>query len=192
MLRFIVMTTGYVENASTSLLVYQCGFFGKEGYTSYKEAITDLALDMYAKFHEEVLSVYQNRYRSEVKECCRDSLIDNSKAKFCSICGCRLLDKEFHPQDFIEYIRELQNSTCDDYGESEYCGDRKMTWWPWWAGDLIGAPKEDVIYIAENAEVILLHALLEARPELYTGDLEDYISDTEWEKFKNNQQPSYR
>jgi len=35
------MTTGYAESASTSCLIYQCGFFGNPGYSTYKEAITE-------------------------------------------------------------------------------------------------------------------------------------------------------
>ena len=190
-LRFIIMNTGYVESSSTSTLIYQCGFFGNPGYASYKEAITDLALDLYAKFYDDVLSVYHNRYAREIKDCCRKSLIDNNDAKFCSDCGQELHDKPFDPEEFMEYIVHLQNSTADSYGDAEYANKRHLTWWPYWVGDFIGAPKEEVIAIAENAELLLTSALMEAKPEL-KEDVDDYGSNDDWEQFKNNEQPSYR
>jgi hypothetical protein len=41
------------------------------------------------------------------------------------------------------------------------------------------------------AERLLTHALMEAKPEL-RQDFDDYSCDTDWEQFKNNEQPSYR
>lgn len=185
MLRFIVMTCGYVENACTSVLIYQCQFFGNPGYTSCKEAITDLALDLYSKFYDDHLSIYENRYSKSVKECCREALISNKEAKYCSKCGHQISDKSFDPEEFMEYVCSLHSSTCDSYGDAEYAGGRHLKWWPYWTEEFIGAPKEDIIYIGENAEVVLLEALLDEKPEIliekdylpsYTGD---------WEEFKN-------
>ena len=192
MYRFVVMHCGYVENSNTSALIYQCMFFGRSGYLSMKEAITDLALDMYAKFYDERLSIYENRYSKDVKKCCRESLIANQNAKFCSECGSQIVDKQFASEEFKDFVTNLHCSTCDSYGEAEGTATREFAWWPYWTSDFIGAPKEDIIYIAENAEVILLAALLEAKPELQIDDFAiDYV-DSEWEQFKSGTQPTYR
>ena len=192
MLRFIVMSCGYVEDASTSVLIYQCEFFGNPGYTSYKEAITDLALDMYGKFYDDYLSVYENRYGNDVKECCRQALIANKTAKFCSGCGRQILNKEFHYHQFMEYVFNLHSSTCDSYGEAEWAAGKDLHWWPWGTDRFIGAPKEDVIYIAENAEVILLAALLDAKPELQSEIYQLPFGSRDWDFFKNENPPNYR
>lgn len=191
MLRFIAMHCGYVENCSTSLLVYQCGFHGSPGYTSYKQAITDLALDLYAKYYEDVLSTYHNRYTFKLNKCCTGTLISNKEAKFCTECGTRLLDKSFDYDGFMEYVTNLHYTITDSYGEAETTSTRDLAWWPFWTSDFIGAPKEDIIYIAENAEVVLLEALLEAKPELRQGN-DDLMGVSDWEEFKKEQQPSYR
>jgi hypothetical protein len=193
-LRFIVMTTGYVENASTAVLIYQCRFFGRGGFSSYKEAITELATDMYGKFYDDHLSIYENRYGRDVKKCCREVLIADKNAKFCSTCGSQISDKEFDAQEFMEYVCGLMNTTCDSYGEAEWTSQKEhMAWWPYWVGEFIGAPKEEVIYMAENAEVTLLAALLEAKPEL-KNDSADDVNEThwgDWDDFRNERQPSY-
>ena len=188
--RFIVMTTGYVENASTAFLAYQCEFFGNSGYDNYKDAITDLALDMYAKFYDEHLSTYQNRYSSEVRDCCRNSLIANKDAEFCSKCGDRIVNKKFDADAFMEHISNLMGSTCDSYGNAEQTSTRDMTWWPY-GSNFIGAPKEDIIHLAENGEVILLLALLDAKPELRSDQDDETLEITfeHWEKFKGGINP---
>lgn len=181
------MTCGYVENAQVSALIYQCQFFDNPGYSTYKEAITDLALDLYAKFYEDFLSAYQNRYSSNDK-CCRDVLIADKDAHYCPKCGKRITDKEFNYEEFQSYIVNLHGSTCESYGDAEDAGDRVLTWWPFWINDFIGAPKEEVIHLQEYAELILLAALLDAKPELKNKDSENYMNDygcEKWEQYKN-------
>jgi hypothetical protein len=192
MLRFIVMHCGYAESNMTSALIYQCACFGNPGYSSYKKAITDLALDLYAKFYDEHLSIYENRYGRDIKDCCRKSLIANKETKFCSECGNQICDKKFDHGDFMSFVHDLHCSTCDSYGEAEYASGRYMTWYPYWNDDFIGAPKEDVIYIAELAEVILLAALYDAKPELRINHLNDDFDCSEWKSFSNEIQPNYR
>lgn len=195
-LRFIMMSCGYVENSAVSWLIYQCNFLGKDSYSSYKEAITDLALDLYSKYYDECLSTYENRYSVYMKDCCRKSLIADKEAKFCSSCGGRLLDKTFDADEFMEYVCNLHNTTCDSYGDAEDTSTRNLTWYPFWGTDFIGTPKEEVICIAENAEVVLLDALVEAMPALKAAsndaDVNRSSFETAWERFKRDEQPSYR
>lgn len=191
-LKFIVLSCGYAEEGMTSVLVYQCGFFGHPGYSSYQEAITELALDLYSKYYDEHLSIYQNRYSDRIKKCCREALISNSKANFCAECGNKLADYKFEAEAFQEYIFGLHNTTCDTYGSAEDSPTRIFVWYPFHIGDFIGAPKEEIIYIGENAEVVLLDALLDAKPELRDSNeiYEDWKS-KDWESFKNGIQPNY-
>ena len=175
------MISGYAEDATTSSLIYQCSFFGKLGYQTCKEAITDLALDLYAKYYDEYISIYENRYSNNVKGCCRECVIKNNEAKYCSDCGREIKDREFVYENFMFYVKELHSTTSDSYGDAEYAAGRELNWWPYWTADFIGAPKEEIIFIPENAEVVLLAALLDAKPEL---KIEDFNC-SEWEDFKN-------
>lgn len=189
MYKYIIMHCGYVENNMTAALIFQCQFFGHPGYSSRKEALTELALDMYAKFYDDYLSIYENRYGRDVKKCCREALISNKEAKFCSECGSQIKDKGFDCEQFMEFVTNLHCTCCDSYGEAESTSQRDLCWWPYWNDDFIGAPKEEIIYIAENAEMVLLSAMLDAKPELNNGEYGDH---SDWLRFKNEEQPEYR
>lgn len=172
--KFIVMTAGYVESAKTAVLVYQCEFFGSAGYSTIETAITDLALDFYHKFYDEHLSVYEDRYCREYKHCCTESLIYSKGQITCVTCGRELLDKKFDPEEFCEFIHNLYNTDCNSYGEAEYASNHRMNWWPWGIDALIGAPKEEVIVIKEQAELVILNYLFKAKPELVDKENEFY------------------
>lgn len=174
-------------------LIYQCQFFGNPGYTSMKEAITELALDMYAKFQGDVLSAYQRRHSSEMGECCRETLMIQPRANFCTSCGCVIADREFRYYEFTDYVSHLHTATTDSYGESERAVDRSFAWYPFWTQDFIGAPKEDVIFIAEDAQDVLVNALLEAKPELRDPQQDrNFVESIDWKQFKAEKQPEYR
>jgi hypothetical protein len=190
---FIVMTCGYAGSSMVSNLIYErIGF--KEGFSSYKEAITNLALDFYAKYYDECLSIYENRYDRSVQDCCRRILNENKKANFCSTCGNQLVDKEFDYEKFAQYIMSMHEANTDNYGEAECTGTRELNWWPFYSfQELITSCKNDeVIFIMENAEQVLLAALLEGKPELKKDGWENHFSCHDWEQFKNNIQPGYR
>ena len=190
MFSFIMMSCGYVENCSTSFLLYGTEFMGSPGFETRGEAIRELALDIYAKYFDERLSTYENRYSQSVKECCRTALIADNKAKFCAQCGSHIKDKEFDEERFMEYVLELQNSTCDSYGEAEWAHERSFAWWPWSIREFLDAPRDSLIMIAENAEHVMLDALYDAMPELKpSGSMR---SNSDYEKFKEDKQPSYR
>ena len=187
-IKFIIMSCGYVESNHTSLLVYGTHFHGHEGFDTAVEAVKELSLDLYAKFHDEYLSTYNNRYGADLKECCSKSLVNDKDAKFCATCGSRLEDKKFDGDAFMDFIRDLHGSTCDSYGESEWANGRDFVWWPWCnIGNLIGAPKETVVIIPESAEECLLEALAEAKPELFptpSTEVDPYHIESRWEALK--------
>lgn len=189
MYQFIAMHCGYVESCKTSLLVYNCGYTGHRGFKTMKEAITELALDMYSKYYQECLSIYEHRYTGGLENCCRDALVAKHDANFCSTCGKAIKDFAFEAEGFTNFIRELHDTDCDSYGEADHTHDRQLIWYPFWTDAFIGASKKSIIYIAENAESILLHALFDAKPELRAPEYSKAFP--EWEKFKNEQQPDY-
>ena len=176
--KFIVMTCGYVESAATSSLIYSCGFMGNgKGYESCKDAITELALDMYAKYADDYLKEDKIKY-----PCCHNQLVDRPQASFCSDCGSKIRSDNFNSETFQSMISDLHNSTCDSYGEAEFANDRNFCWWPW-SNSWIGRPKEEFIYIPEQAEWVLLEALYDAKPEL-KEKIDNCIACRQWEEFK--------
>ncbi len=192
MIKFIAFHTGYAETCSTSMMVYQCGFFGHPGYTSPKEAFVNLALDLFAKFYDDVLS-----YRIPTNKCCEGASVLGSggssqlreKYKVCDVCGIPLQERPFSPEDFMSYIRGLHGQTCDSYGDAEDTSTRDpLTWWPFWTNRFIGTPKEEIIFLRENAEWALLDALYYAKPELRVGD-EGRQLNKDWEVIKQNKAP---
>lgn len=185
MYRFIAMHCGYVESCKTSLLVFNCGYSGHHGFKTMKDAITELALDMYAKYYREVLSIYEHRYTSGLEKCCRDALIAKHDANFCSVCGKAIKDKSFDSEGFANFIRDLHDTDCDSYGETDAANNRALVWYPFWTDAFIGASKKSIIYIAEEAEIVLLAALYDAKPELKP---EGYQY-SQWESFKNEELP---
>lgn len=186
MKRFIVMTFGYAYDAAVAPMIYQVQ--RNSWFESMKSAITNLALDLYAKYCEE--HKYQ-RYQN-VKPCCE--LNNNKHAVFCMKCGNRLAPPSFDPDEFMAYVKELRVTTADAYGDvSGGTEERAFAWTPYWTKNFIGAPKEEVIYIAENAERVLLSALLEYKPELLPEKEHIYWAAmrTDWEKFRAEKQPTY-
>jgi len=181
-LRFIMMHCGYVESCQVSVLIFSCAPLGRESFPSYKEAITELALDMYAK--------YTADHQSTAKSCCKKTQSALPDAKLCASCG-REINTCFDWEKFQSYIIDLHGANCDSWGDCEYAKDRDLVWWPFWTDAFIGTPKEEIVLIPENAEIILSIALIEAKPEL--GAIKDiahgyHIAD--WEKFKANIQPT--
>ena len=184
MYKFIAMHCGYVESRQVSLLIYSIN--GHPGFNNMAEAITELALDMYSKYYEEYLSIYNRRY--DLGKCCTDSLIKDNNSKFCSSCGSVIKNYLFDEEEFVRTIKELHGADSDSYGESERANNRELIWNPFWNKHFLGAPKDSIIYIGENAEYILLEALAEAKPEL---NIEFTNSSPEWKSFKQNRQPCY-
>lgn len=181
----IMMSCGFAESNQTSWLMYGTGYFGHPGFKTRAEAVTELALDLYAKYHDEVLDAYERRYSK--KECCREALISNKNANFCPTCGSTIADRVFDPQEFRDFVIDLHGTTCDSYGAAEWFKDRKPVFWPWSVRDFQEAHKDQVIWIPENAEHVILAALYDVKPELkpVQDDYEIDVSD-EWETLKNN------
>jgi len=200
MFSFIMMSCGHVESNSTSWLMYGIQGIDRGGFETMEEGIKELALDLYAKFYDDHLSIYEKRYGRDVDKCCRDNMKvvceDGTKhtpgtVYTCPTCGKDKKDEAFDPEEFRQYICSLHGSTCDDYGDVEYTRTRNhLSWWPYpTVKQFRDAPKDSVIWIGENAEHVLLSALYDAKPELkQLSDYQDY-SEEDWEKLKEGKQP---
>lgn len=185
--RFVAFSCGYVESSMTSTLVYGTPFLGNKKFTTRGEAITELALDLYAKFMSE-------RPQSVIKTCCENyrSLKEEKRYQYCPKCGNELQAEDFDAYGFTEFIFGLHNKDCDSYGDAEVFADRDAEFWPWSFGEFLEADKSEVVYIAENAEHVLLAALCDAKPELRQY-VESNFRERDWEEqFKLDKQPSYR
>mgnify|MGYP005862726183 CR=1 FL=1 len=164
--RIVMMSCGYVENACTSWLIFST-HSGR--FATAAEAVIELALDLYAKFEDEVLApVYKS-------DCCRKQ----GDVAFCSTCGKRIMPKPFDGTEFMEYVTSLHNTTCDSYGESESTEKRDFSFWPWRAHELVDASKDEIVFIGENAERVILDALFEVRDDLRAKELESF-DDEDW------------
>lgn len=175
--RIVMMSCGYVENACTSWLIFSThtGCFATAA-----EAVIELALDLYAKFEDEVLVGYVHK-----KQCCREQ----GNVAFCSVCGTRLKPKEFNGDEFMEYITGLHNTTCDSYGEAESTSTRAFAYWPWRAHELLSASKDEIVFIGECAERVILDALFEVREDLRKKEIEDGVEDWRtsiWARVRKN------
>lgn len=179
MYRVIMMTCGYVESSRTSWLIYQCEFFGLPGFETRREALKELALDMYAKYQDE----HAPRVKPIVNKCCKKAVTE--KHDFCPSCGRSLNVKDaFDSERFMEFVNSLHDTTADSYGESEYACDRSFKWWPFWSAELFNTRKEEVVYIPENAEQVVLGALYDAMPELKEMDdgFSEDFNEREWKE----------
>jgi hypothetical protein len=190
----IIMSCGYAEENNTSWLIYTAW---NEGFDTMEEAIKELALDFYAKYYQDHLSMYENRYTYLNKQCCLDMIIKDHDAKFCSTCGLRLEDKAFDDQEYMAYIKSYHKTTCDSYGEDEYANDRELAWKPWGIKSFLDAPKESIIVIPDCAQATLTLALFDAKPELYVKDPcldEEYFNRViakDWLGFKAGKMPTF-
>lgn len=165
--RIVMMSCGYVENACTSWLIFST----HEGhFVTAAEAVIELALDLYAKYEDEVLTPI---YRGG---CCRTQ----GDVNFCSTCGTRLKPKEFNGEDFMHYVTGLHSTTCDAFGESESTGKRDFAFWPWRAHELLSASKDEIVFIGEGAERVILDALFEVRKDFRDMELDPNDEADEW------------
>lgn len=172
MFTHIAMRCGYAESCSVSWLIFSTTFLagGKSrnvSFASKKEAITSLAIDLYNRYRTQVLDTYNQK--PFLDNCCQKTLNGNKQATICSACGHSLLDKSFDSDEFMRFISDIHCQTSDSYDEDVYVRtgeDVHLTWSPFWTENVFSVPREQIICIEEYAEVTLLEALLEAKPEL--------------------------
>ena len=175
----IAVTCGYVEDAYVARLIFSTP--DRRRFATPGEAVTELALDMYAKYREDCIE-------DKPKECCVKSF-KKKEAKFCSACGRSAIRMAFNSERFMEFIQELHCTTNDSYGCAEWADDRTSVFLPWYH-DLIGIQENEIVDISENAEQVLLCALFEAKPELMgkddKHDHERFLKDPEsWTMWKH-------
>ncbi len=194
-IQFVAFSCGYVESNRTSWLIYGTPFVGNPGYDTIREAVTELAIDLWSKWESE-------RVGPSTLPCC-EKYRNVDEFERCPKCGRELRDDEFDVYGFLEFVEGLHSTTCDSYGESEYFSNgttvhRQARFWPWSLDEFRDADKEQVVWIAENAEHVLLSALLEARPDLERQADDECKAGDNWrcsdwtESFSKNKQPSYR
>lgn len=188
MFRYIMMSCGYVEGNYTSWLLYT----SRQPFEHRGEAIKSLAVDLYNKFWQDELSIHENKWNLNIQRCCIDTLY-NDKTKLidrCPSCQNELKDQPFEAEEFQRFICDLHSTTADSYGEAEYGNGQHFEWYPWSIRNFMKFNPEEVIWIVESAELVLMDALIEAKPEL-ADDLEEDWSRGVWFQFRNNEQPTY-
>lgn len=175
----VMMCCGYVESSMTSWLIFSTMDKGDKFKTA-GEAIVELALDLHAKYEDE-----QSHSRGSGRKCCENTKSLHSQAKFCMGCGHRLDDGRFDELGFVEFVKDLHVRNCDAFGESECAGDRDFVFWPWRAEEIVGASKDEIVLLSENAEGVILSALYEAKPELRDSEFaSECACDADWAKVK--------
>lgn len=178
------MACGYVESSTTSWLIYTT--IDNSRFNTAAEAVVELALDLYSKYKEEILSLEYVHH----KDCCKQTIARDEEAQFCSKCGTRLKIALFDANCFMDYVKGLHSTDCDGYGESEGTKDRSFAFWPWRAEEIVGAGLDEIVYIAENAERVILDALYEVHDDLrrleYEGNYEthDEWRSTDWQEVR--------
>lgn len=177
MIKHLLISCGYVEGNYVSILAFN---HVDGGHETLKEAVTSLALDMYAKFVEDNPNDAGKKRKHKV--CCLKAIKKDSDANFCSFCGTRIQVVDYFDVDkFVEYVQNLHSSTCDSYGDGEWANERPLEWCPF-GSDFMNAEKSEVAFLYESAEVTLLYALLEANPEI---KIEEHVLE-DFERYSNH------
>lgn len=177
----ILMSCGYVEHSMTSWLIFSTRDISNVYFKTPAEAVTALALDLYEKYLDE-LSYETGRLR----KCCKDFRAVHSLAKHCIDCGTKLLPEQFDELRFMDFVSDLHCRDCDAYGEAEHANGRDFMFWPFRGEALLGAKKNEYVFIAGSAEEVIRDALLEAKPELEdpTNERVDTGFKSNWDKIK--------
>jgi hypothetical protein len=159
----IIMTTGYVEDASVASLIFttdDCG--GPFADMTPKMAIETLAEDMYAKY---VDRQYHEAGRRARKKCCMWHK-ENTNDKKCSACN-RKLTEAPECEEFKTFLCSVLKSDADECGgwdgtvEINNEEPRNLIWSPFYASNIVEHIKNDEFLIVyERGEEILSLALL--------------------------------
>lgn len=161
MFRLIAMQNGYAESHTAAWLCFGPNVAGK-GFASAKDAVCELALDLYAKAVVTLPS--ERRCTHKVPE----------GAEFCPKCGASAAGpKPLDAEAFIEYVGELWGSTCDSYSDDERIDhdgvERSLIWNPWKAE--LREPRQTIEIRLMAAEVVAL-ALTEVHTDFATHNKE--------------------
>jgi len=151
LIRFVVLTMGYVESGRVSPLILHCNAAGP--FLSPLKALHDIAVCLFDKY------LYDTEYQRKVKlvkKCCRDSQAVAGPDDFhCAKCGGNIEPDGVDFDLFKDWIYDLPSQNADSWGEE------LANWWPWDSvTDILKHPEWPPFEIFENAE-ILLTSLLE-------------------------------
>jgi hypothetical protein len=165
----VALSFGYVESNTTSWLIFTIE--SGECPTSRKEALHTLTEYLYNKYKAEKddNAKFSDNYKSHMAKCCRDAW---SKRNYqnpptnCPRCNASYdvpCDRTFSVEDWEDWLKRLQSSDCDSYGDHDYI-ECKYDWTPW--RTRFDIPQHQMVIVCENAEHILTMALAEIHPEL--------------------------
>lgn len=140
-MKFIIMSCGFAEDQKISNL-----FFSTEKeFSTTKEAIANFAEFIYSQLEV------------PIKECCQKSFTKDA-VNFCSVCGKSKNNFKFNGDLLINTILSYHDHTLDQYGYDEFADWQVIAF-----ADLLPLDMDNIIYIPENAEKVLLAALIESK-----------------------------
>jgi hypothetical protein len=129
-----VLNFGYVESSSLSYVP----FTSTGSYRDAKEALLDLASFMKEQ--------YLLGHQTKPKKCCVVSKEKDSNAEFCSKCGRSLLEEEFDPEGFSEWLLSMDGCIIDTFHANVMDYDDSHRWV---SEGLEGMPNQRFVYQAE-------------------------------------------
>lgn len=173
----IALSFGYVESNTTSWLIYQAE--GKHPSTR-KEALHSLVEYLWDKYNKETgeSKKHLDLFKSNMAKCCRtawNKRDTNNPPTHCPFCEAnynKVIENEFSITEWHEFLTNLHGSCCDNYGEHDW-PENPYGWSPWMYD--FNIPQNQILIIAENAEVILTQALSKIHPELRNLCSEDDV-----------------
>jgi hypothetical protein len=155
-IRLLVLTSGYVEDASMAPLFFV--FEGEQEFATVREALTDLAHALLDKYQ-----IDQNRDDPRFRWCCRQTKLKNPAATHCTgatFCKQSLTPRGVYFDAFESWIWELHGKTAGSWGAAD-----TGLWWPWVDFyDALGMVKSSAV-IFEKAEKWLTLSIDPARLE---------------------------
>ena len=185
MIKAIALSFGYVESNSTSWLIYEAS---RRYPTTRKEAILSLAEYLYQKFQMQLDERARNcdADKDHMAKCCQRAWQQRDRANPPTNCPKCSADFSVKPDsfdsedDWIEFLREVERSNCDSYGDHDDVPNPDG-WTPWLID--FNYLQHEMVIVGENAEQMLTMAVRENHPELWPDSdlsVEDNYLGTDW------------
>jgi hypothetical protein len=173
----VALMFGYVESSTNSWLIYSTPPW-LAPFSTKREMLNSLVDCLYNKYSAELKEINQfhDLYKDHMAKCCRSAWEARDRSnppERCPTCDAIYSTPStpkdvFSEADWIKFLYEIKDGTCDSYGDSD-CNN-PMDWTPWHFKFEIS--KENMIIITENAEVILSYVLHQLHPELEFDEMD--------------------